>query len=1400
MAAEPKDNSVALSLLFGLLKDESDGSSSSGSESEAPPKTAAPSRSAPLQPKSKPAKKVESSDDDSDDAGSEDDGSSSAHDRDDDYDTLPEKKLLRRKSSESDARKQPPAKSERRRPSKKTTDTTHSETHVDDDKERKTELQNLRKRQKRQQARDEREKEVRDRIAKTGTATAKDEAFLKVCERERKKTRESHAVDKKAAHAAAAQEAAEKKEQAAAADIEELRLQKRRARDAALRQRKLEAKRKHTTDDDQDTSMRTKETARDDVDRKREKRRRDDDGHRDHRHAEERERRVAGDPPQKKRLHIDDESDEVRRPRPLEGGAKRARHDASEGLPPPTRPTAKVEPDITKWRRTDKKMEAKPVTPEEIKAIPRTSPTTDALPHEDEQIEETHEPGKAVETAMLPFVNFMACPPASPISRDPTPAAKLSAEDGEVDEEATKQESVPEPEMDFTIPKKEVTKKPVDDDPPIPKKLERPPSEPLPDKGRRNSGYGDGRPPRATMKSSPPPTPYPTYTPPPRVQPKAAPSPVYDHEMKKFLKTAAQFKSVARSISKHPSSYAAYRSNGTKFVEPKPLGRESGLRGFDEQLPTFYGIGLKCTAAPREIKEPHVQRLAEEADALGKLLELTPLARSELQRFLYGVAFMPLSARRRCTVIFRSMRYEHKSMGVIFNARDNCLSYAKSLANRFAVDGRKPCVDIPTDAWKDMQRGGVASVFVHYYSMEDAEDAATKFYDDHGVRGAILQDMYFVPPSMLSQAASPPRASPSPPAVAAATRRRDDETSRGNPSPPKASPPVVERRRSRDRDHPNGRRWHRSSERHERSVRPPDDVVLPVVPPIGDLQEDGSDQTTTPQRRAENPSSRRRSVERDTSADEPGRIKSMEQRGLTKDGGDGLPHRPHDDDTREEKPSPERLSGTEQADRCQNTSTERHDVGESAADADRAHAHTIDPSDSRSTSAQDEAPVASGNHEAGIEPTTPRGEGSRQSKERASYDNAQDVKRQATTDDERRVMAERHRSAERSVEASRRVDGPEDSRRRSKERVTNDHIQDAQPRATTDAERRDRHRLAERPGSTDTRRSAERSNRDQDDRRPRRDSRRSAGRETSSHDDDAKDSSRRSKVRGSNDSIQDAQPWATTDAERRDRHRSAERSVEASSLDTRRSAERSNRDQDDRRPRRDSRRSAGRETGSHDDDGAGSRHLSDRRRSNDGPSRGRSSERLPRSDPASHNAPRREKTPPRRSVERHREGVGARRSPSPPRRWSLDRYGGSAAGVRRSPPRDTPPRRRQDDAADGTRRPHDTTTSHRVPLRLYVSTTRRPDRDLTESDVRGLFRGQVEHFAWGPPAIGDKPRHAFVTFRTAADAADALRDDGKVVLTDHVGTNKLRVEVPRRQTTSDRSHHHHRPHHHPSRS
>ncbi|ETV91856.1 hypothetical protein H310_13676 [Aphanomyces invadans] len=244
----------------------------------------------------------------------------------------------------------------------------------------------------------------------------------------------------------------------------------------------------------------------------------------------------------------------------------------------------------------------------------------------------------------------------------------------------------------------------------------------------------------------------------------------------KFYTKTYQFGSVARCMppffASHPS---VQRGNGsshrlpskyavmlppttagasTVYAEPKPFGRGQSQRDFEDQRAEFYGIALTCQVPLRNDKAAHAAQRAIEMDVTNPVLNtLSPSVRTWVQRRLYNTVFQPLSARHRVTVLFRHMRYTHASGGIMFNTTGVCHTYAKALADRFAIPAstpasskRLPCVAIPPESWRDLQKSIVSHVYAMYHSMEDAETAVHMHVDDHGWPGCIVQDAYFLPP------------------------------------------------------------------------------------------------------------------------------------------------------------------------------------------------------------------------------------------------------------------------------------------------------------------------------------------------------------------------------------------------------------------------------------------------------------------------------------------------------------------------------------------------------------------------------------------------------------------------------------------------------------------------------
>ncbi|RHY31343.1 hypothetical protein DYB32_003612 [Aphanomyces invadans] len=192
----------------------------------------------------------------------------------------------------------------------------------------------------------------------------------------------------------------------------------------------------------------------------------------------------------------------------------------------------------------------------------------------------------------------------------------------------------------------------------------------------------------------------------------------------------------------------------TVYAEPKPFGRGQSQREFEDQRAEFYGIALTCQVPLRNDKAAHAAQRAIEMDVTNPVLNtLSPSVRTWVQRRLYNTVFQPLSARHRVTVLFRHMRYTHASGGIMFNTTGVCHTYAKALADRFAIPAstpasskRLPCVAIPPESWRDLQKSIVSHVYAMYHSMEDAETAVHMHVDDHGWPGCIVQDAYFLPP------------------------------------------------------------------------------------------------------------------------------------------------------------------------------------------------------------------------------------------------------------------------------------------------------------------------------------------------------------------------------------------------------------------------------------------------------------------------------------------------------------------------------------------------------------------------------------------------------------------------------------------------------------------------------
>ncbi|OQS06451.1 hypothetical protein THRCLA_01511 [Thraustotheca clavata] len=117
-------------------------------------------------------------------------------------------------------------------------------------------------------------------------------------------------------------------------------------------------------------------------------------------------------------------------------------------------------------------------------------------------------------------------------------------------------------------------------------------------------------------------------------------------------------------------------------------------------------------------------------DPYGSFVELQSDSRIYLQRKLYKAPFLPLSERSRHTVVFRSMQLEQKNQGFNFNAQNKCENLARQCSERFAIDGRRPCIELTPAAKRELQQFKAAVMFVHYYSKEDAEEAVRRFYDD----------------------------------------------------------------------------------------------------------------------------------------------------------------------------------------------------------------------------------------------------------------------------------------------------------------------------------------------------------------------------------------------------------------------------------------------------------------------------------------------------------------------------------------------------------------------------------------------------------------------------------------------------------------------------------------------
>ncbi|KDO34591.1 hypothetical protein SPRG_00654 [Saprolegnia parasitica CBS 223.65] len=223
----------------------------------------------------------------------------------------------------------------------------------------------------------------------------------------------------------------------------------------------------------------------------------------------------------------------------------------------------------------------------------------------------------------------------------------------------------------------------------------------------------------------------------------------YSENDRKFLKACRQHNSILRTIlptiPRQP--YAVKDENGEIFAEKKSLGRSVPMKEFLEQPPSFYGIDLTCPMPPRALSAHAAAQMQRQInDPHGSLVELQTENRVFLQTKLYKTTFLPLSERRRVTVLFRHMRMEQKSAGFGFNMKDKCSDFAKKCADRFTIDGRKPSIELTASGKRDLQQMKPTAMYVHYYSQDDANEALRRFHDDAGAKCELQDNMYAIKP------------------------------------------------------------------------------------------------------------------------------------------------------------------------------------------------------------------------------------------------------------------------------------------------------------------------------------------------------------------------------------------------------------------------------------------------------------------------------------------------------------------------------------------------------------------------------------------------------------------------------------------------------------------------------
>ncbi|EQC41674.1 hypothetical protein SDRG_01632 [Saprolegnia diclina VS20] len=218
---------------------------------------------------------------------------------------------------------------------------------------------------------------------------------------------------------------------------------------------------------------------------------------------------------------------------------------------------------------------------------------------------------------------------------------------------------------------------------------------------------------------------------------------------RKFFKDCRQVSSILRALTPimRGRPYAVIEENDEIFAEKKSLGRSVPMKEFLERPPSFYGIDLTCPMPPRALSAHTAAQMQRQTnDPYGSLVELQTENRVFLQTKLYKTTFMPLSERRRVTVLFRHMRMEQKSAGFGFNMKDKCSDFAKTCADRFAIDGRKPSIELTASGKRDLQQMKPTAMYVHYFSEDDANEALRRFQDDAGAKCERQDNMYAVKP------------------------------------------------------------------------------------------------------------------------------------------------------------------------------------------------------------------------------------------------------------------------------------------------------------------------------------------------------------------------------------------------------------------------------------------------------------------------------------------------------------------------------------------------------------------------------------------------------------------------------------------------------------------------------